>query len=159
MNDLNSIQRHVCHSKLSHLVGSPQWVDCLCEYLQCVSTTNDMKRLIINAPPRLGKSTFVNVLWPCWQWARDGGRSKWLFATRLDELAIRDSQRRRALMSSQWYQDLFGDLFHFAEDQNQKHNYLTDKGGTMYSGHIGGMIGRGADYILVDDPHKVEDCD
>jgi hypothetical protein len=89
------------------------YLDCMCDYLHAVAL-GKIRRLIINCPPRIGKSALTNALWPTWQWARDGGRSRWLFATATEELAIRDSVRRRNLLQSNWYQTLFGNLFHFS---------------------------------------------
>ena len=43
----------------------PNWhIDLLCEYLEAVSA-GQINRLIINVPPRYGKSILVSVLWPC----------------------------------------------------------------------------------------------
>src|SRR5262245_29178255 len=55
---------------------SARYWSVLCEHLTAVSV-GAIRRLIINVPPRFGKSTLVSVLWPCWEWARDGARSKW----------------------------------------------------------------------------------
>jgi hypothetical protein len=111
-------------------------------------------RMIINMPPRMGKSTLCNVLFPAWVWAFSGGRDKFLFVSATDELAIRDSVRRRNLIQSDWYQKLFGDSFQLACDMNQKHHYVTTTGGESFAAYLGGVTGRGADYIIIDDPHK-----
>ncbi len=45
----------------------PNWhIDLLCEYLEGI-TAGDIRRLVINVPPRIGKSLPVAVLWPCWE--------------------------------------------------------------------------------------------
>jgi hypothetical protein len=44
----------------------PNWhIDLICEYLEAV-VKGDIRRLIINIPPRYGKSLLVSVMWPCW---------------------------------------------------------------------------------------------
>lgn len=54
------------------LTGGKYW-EALCEYLTAVSD-GENKRLIVNIPPRMGKSTLVSVLWPAWEWARDSAK-------------------------------------------------------------------------------------
>ena len=59
----------------------PGWyLDAICEHMQALSEGIN-RRDVINCPPRLAKSTVANVLWPAWQWCRNGGRSRWLFCT------------------------------------------------------------------------------
>jgi hypothetical protein len=92
-------------------------------------------------PATIAKSTVANVLWPAWQWCRDGGRSRGLFCTCTEELAVRDSVRRRSLIQSEWYQRLVGDLFQLSLDMNLKHHYVTNHHGEMYSTYVGGAMG------------------
>jgi len=70
-------------------ITSKYW-QVFCEYLECVSM-GAIKRLLINCPPRHGKSTLMNVLWPVWEWSRDGGKTKWIFCSSSESLAVRDS--------------------------------------------------------------------
>src|SRR3954470_6034210 len=42
-------------------------IDLICEYLEAV-TAGQIRRLVINIPPRHMKSLLVSVLWPCWEW-------------------------------------------------------------------------------------------
>ena len=42
-------------------------VKAICDHLEAV-TLGKTLRLIINIPPRYGKSNIVSVLWPCWEW-------------------------------------------------------------------------------------------
>ena len=46
------------------------YVGAICEHLQAVSE-GQIKKLIINVPPRTLKSSLVSVLWPTWEWARE----------------------------------------------------------------------------------------
>ena len=99
----------------------PGWhIDAIAEHLEAV-TAGEIKRLIINVPPRHMKSTCVSVLWPAWVWgplARPG--VKWLFASYAANLAIRDSVRCRRIIESAWYQALWGDVVQLSGDQNTK---------------------------------------
>jgi len=129
----------------------------ICEHLMAI-TLGQIRRLIINVPPRMGKSTLVSVLWPTWQWGRDQARSKWLFVSHACDLSLRDSVRRRNLLCGPWYQCFWGDSVQLASDQNQKQEYASTNGGTMFSTWIGGATGRGADHIVIDDPHALTDA-
>ncbi|SRR6266571_1467446 len=44
-------------------------LEAICEHLEAVSN-GQIKRLIINIPPRHSKSTLVSVIWPVWQWLK-----------------------------------------------------------------------------------------
>src|SRR5215469_2096568 len=54
-------------------------LDLICEYLEAV-TDGDLTRLIINLPPRSGKSLLASVLWPAWVWCKRP-ESRWLSAS------------------------------------------------------------------------------
>jgi hypothetical protein len=46
----------------------PNWhIDAIAEYLEAV-TAGQITRLLINMPPRYGKSLLVSVMWPTWEW-------------------------------------------------------------------------------------------
>jgi hypothetical protein len=135
------------------LVTGKYW-QCLSEYLAAV-TEGKIKRLIINIPPRMGKSTLVSVLWPAWEWARDQAKSRWLFCTHSIDLALRDSVRRRNLITSPWYSMFWGDSVQLSSDMNLKQEYASTQGGAMFSTWVGGATGRGADRLVIDDPHTI----
>src|SRR6266852_9984463 len=44
-------------------------LDAICEHLEAVANT-DIFRLIVNLPPRSGKSLVTSVLWPAWVWTK-----------------------------------------------------------------------------------------
>ena len=54
--------------------------DVLCEYLEAVAADDGITRLIINLPPRFGKSLLASVLWPAWVWIKQPS-TRWLFAS------------------------------------------------------------------------------
>src|ERR1019366_9596339 len=45
-------------------------IDLIAEYLEAV-TAGQIKRLLINMPPRQAKSTSVSIMWPTWVWTRE----------------------------------------------------------------------------------------
>ena len=80
----------------------PNWhIDLVCEYLEAV-TAGEIRRLVINLPPRYGKSLLVTILWPVWEWIRHPA-TRWVFTSYADSLAGQHSQDRRTLLQSPWY--------------------------------------------------------
>jgi predicted phage terminase large subunit-like protein len=128
-------------------------IDLITEHLEAV-TSGQLKRLIINIPPRYMKSLCVSVMWPVWSWIRNP-ELRWIFASYSQSLSTKHSVDRRQLIQSNWFQDSWSKNFSLAEDQNQKTEFLNSKRGHMVSTSVGGTVtGKGADIIIVDDPHN-----
>jgi predicted phage terminase large subunit-like protein len=133
-------------------------IDCICEHLEAV-TKGELLRLIINVPPRSGKSSLVSVMWPVWSWIKWPG-SKWLCATYHGPLTTRDAVRSRRLIQSAWYQQRWSDRFSLTGDQNEKSRYENDKTGYRLSTSVGGVgTGEGGDVVVADDPQSVKDAE
>ena len=121
-------------------------VDAICDHLEAV-TRGDILKLIINIPPRHGKSTLISVLWPAWVWTKQP-EVKWLFGSYAAALSIRDNIRFKDVIKSDFYQGLFG---------NKITN--TKRGHRIATSVTGGSTGEGGDYIVADDPHKIEESE
>jgi predicted phage terminase large subunit-like protein len=147
-------------------------LDLIAEYLEAV-TAGQIKRLLINVPPRYGKSRLVSIFWPTWCWTRraedklspddilSGASSHWIFASFADELVSDLSVQRRMIMGSPWYQARWGDRVSFSKDQNRKTNYQNLKRGAMFSTSISGAagLGKGGNGIVIDDPHNTKEAE
>lgn len=136
----------------------------ICAHLQAVSW-GEIRKLIINIPPRSMKSLLVSVLWPAWEWTWRPTR-KWLFSSYGQALATRDALKTRRLIQSNWYQARWGHgsdwtkPFVLTSDQNAKVRYDNDKLGYRISTSVGGLgTGEGGDVVVVDDPHNVEEAE
>ena len=128
-------------------------IQLICEYLEAVSA-GQLRRLVINLPPRYMKSLLVSVMWPAWEWARDP-TNRWVFVSYSDQLSSKHSLDRRTLITSAWYQRHWGDVVQLSTDQNAKHEFQNDRRGVMVATSIGGSItGKGGNRIVVDDPHN-----
>lgn len=113
----------------------------------------EVRRAIINIPPRCMKSTLVCVLFPVWVWLQDPS-TQFLSISHGADLATRDALKSRRLIQSPWFQRLWGASFILTGDQNQKTRYENDKRGYRIAmGITAGITGEGGDIILVDDPH------
>lgn len=126
-------------------------LELICRKLEAV-TRREIKRLIINVPPRSGKSSIVCVLWPVWTWLQDPSH-QWLTISHSGTFATRDALKSRRLIQSPWFQARWGGQFVLTGDQNQKTRYENDKRGYRIAlGITGGITGEGGDTILLDDP-------
>ena len=133
-------------------------IDALSEHLQAV-VEGDIKRLIINVPPRHMKSISVAVALPAWTWTIQPDK-RFLFASYAGSLSIRDSVKCRRLIDSQWYKNHFGGGFSLTSDQNQKQRFENDKTGYRIATSVdGALTGEGGDIIVIDDPHNVREAE
>lgn len=122
-------------------------IDCICEHLEAV-TRGELLRLIINVPPRSGKSSLVSVLWPTWTWISQP-ESKWLCTSYHGPLTTRDAVRSRHIIQSSWYQARWGQRFSLRGDQNEKQRYENDCGGYRVVSSVGGAnTGEGGDFVI-----------
>ena len=123
----------------------------LCEYLALVKQRKVL-RLIVNVPPRTAKSTIATICFPCWTWTSEPGHG-FLCSSYSRELSTEHSVARRNLITSSWYQSLWGNRFKLAADQNLKTQFDNDRRGQMISTSVGGTAtGKGGDTLIVDDP-------
>lgn len=132
-------------------------LDVICDHLEAVSR-GDIKRLLINIPPRHLKSTLVSVCFPAWEWLRRP-HLKYLTASHKLSLALRDAVYSRRVLLTDRYQALIqrenGEaLFRLQGDQNVKGRYENDAGGHRISTSVGaGTTGEGGNRIIIDDAH------
>lgn len=114
----------------------------------------EIPRLLINVPPRFGKSTTISVAAPTWCWGpRNLPQTKFLTASYAQPLSTRDSLRSRRLIQQSWYQTAWGKNFALTFDQNVKTRYDNDKYGERISTSVGGLgTGEGYDILIIDDP-------
>lgn len=139
-------------------------IQAVADHLQAV-TDGDIKRLIINIPPRCAKSSLTSVAFPAWTWAQpwnghtSGPGVQFLHASYAQQLSLRDSVKCRRLIESPWYQQLWGDRFRLTGDQNTKTRFDNDKGGSRLSTSVGSALtGEGGSIIVVDDPNAAQEA-
>ena len=133
-------------------------IDAISDHLQAV-VEGDIKRLIINIPPRHMKSISVAVALPAWTWTIQPSK-KFLYASYAGSLSIRDSVKCRRLIDSRWYKEHFGESFKLTGDQNQKQRFENDKTGARIATSVdGALTGEGGDIIVIDDPHNVRESE
>ena len=123
-------------------------------------TPDEVSKILINIPPGHQKSLTVCVFWPAWCWGPlNRPDLRFMFTSYRGELALRDADRSRQLIKSQWYQMNWGNRFELIRSQDSKGRFGNNKGGYRYSTSIAGIMGEGGDYVILDDPHNVEQAE
>lgn len=115
-----------------------------------------INRLIVNMPPRHTKSEFASFLLPAWMVGRNP-KLKIIQATHTGELAVRFGRKAKTLIDSEEYAKIFETRLR--EDSQAAGRWETSQGGEYFAAGVGGAItGRGADLLIIDDPHSEQDA-
>tara|TARA_R110000765_G_scaffold257093_1_gene357406 strand:- start:1257 stop:2789 length:1533 start_codon:yes stop_codon:yes gene_type:complete len=115
--------------------------------------SGELKRLIINMPPRHTKSEFASVYLPSYFLGKNPGGYV-MQATHSSELSLKFGGKVRDLVRRPEYLQLFPDTF-LSADRTAKGIWATAQGGEYYAAGVGTSIaGHGADLFIVDDPHS-----
>jgi predicted phage terminase large subunit-like protein len=129
-------------------------LDHLCWQLMRVDR-GEVRRLILNVPPRSMKSITASIGFTAWALGHDPTK-RIICASYADDLARKLSIDTRAVMESPWYQELFPTT-RLATKRNIE-LITTSRGARYAAGMNGAILGRGADLIVVDDPIKAADA-
>lgn len=121
----------------------------LCEHLEAVWPKQQIKKLLINMPPRHGKSIIVSVMWPMWLWVQDPSL-KFLFASYAASLSFRDGGKCLNLLMSNKFQETFPDWVGLRSRTASK--IITGQLGHRIATSVGGATtGEGGDILVMDD--------
>ena len=116
-----------------------------------------IKRLIVNMPPRHTKSEFASYLFPAWMVGKNP-KLKVIQTTHTGELAVRFGRKMKNLVDTNEFAQIF-DECKIAADSKAAGRWETNKGGEYYAAGSGRAItGRGADLLIIDDPHSEQDA-
>ena len=116
-----------------------------------------IRKLLINQPPGTAKSLTVDVMFPAWEWGpRNTPFHRYLCTSYAQPLKVRDNRRCRNVITSQWYQELWGDRFKLVGDQNTKTRFDNDKTGFKIASAMTAVMGERGTRVLIDDPHSRE---
>jgi len=131
----------------------------ICEHLEAVSR-GEIKRLLINVPPRSLKSSIVSVAWPTWQWGPfQRPESRFMFISHEIGLGIDLAVARRAILDSDWYRENWPRVV-LSSDQNEKKLIQnTRRGKLLCTSTHGAAAGKGGDFLVPDDfidPEKAD---
>jgi predicted phage terminase large subunit-like protein len=116
----------------------------------------ELKRLIINMPPRHTKSEFASFLLPSWFLGRFPHK-KIIQTAHTAELAVGFGRKVRNLVTSENYQNVFETKL--SSDSKAAGRWNTHMGGDYFAIGVGGAVtGKGADLLIIDDPHSEQEA-
>ena len=116
----------------------------------------ELKRLIICMPPRHTKSEFGSFLFPAWFLGKFPHK-KVIQSSHTAELAVGFGRKVRNLVDSDDYTEVFPDTA-LRVDSKAAGRWSTSKGGDYFAIGIGGAVtGKGADLLIIDDPHDEQE--
>lgn len=116
-----------------------------------------LKRLIVCLPPRHSKSEFASTFLPAWLMGLNGSL-KIIQCTHTAELAVRFGRKVRNLIDSEDYKFIFPNLSLQADNKSAGRWTTNQEGEAFYAGVGGAITGRGADLLIIDDPHSEQDA-
>jgi len=117
----------------------------------------ELKRLIINMPPRHTKSEFASYLFPAWYLGRYPEK-KVIQTAHTAELAVGFGRKVRNLINQEDYQEVFPGI-ELSSDSKAAGRWNTNKKGDYFAIGVGGAVtGKGADVLIIDDPHSEQDA-
>jgi predicted phage terminase large subunit-like protein len=115
------------------------------------------KRLIINMPPRHTKSEFASYLLPSWFLGKFPGK-KIIQTSHTAELAVGFGRKVRNLVDSDRYKDIFPQVA-LQADSKAAGRWATNYAGEYFAIGVGGAVtGKGADLLIIDDPHSEQEA-
>ena len=117
----------------------------------------EVKRLIINMPPRHTKSEFASYLLPSWFLGRFPNK-KIIQTSHTAELAVGFGRKVRNLVDSDRYKDIFPQVA-LQADSKAAGRWATNYAGEYFAIGVGGAVtGKGADLLIIDDPHSEQEA-
>jgi len=117
----------------------------------------ECKRLIINMPPRHTKSEFASYLLPAWFLGKFPHK-KVIQTSHTAELAVGFGRKVRNLVDQENYREIFPELA-LQSDSKAAGRWNTNKGGDYFAIGVGGAVtGKGADLLIIDDPHSEQEA-
>nr|QSL79782.1 MAG: terminase large subunit [Caudoviricetes sp.] len=116
-----------------------------------------LKRLIINMPPRHTKSEFASNMLPAW-FLGNYPNKKVIQTSNTAELAVGFGRKVRNLVDSEQYAKIFPNVS-LRADSKAAGRWATNHGGDYFAIGVGGTVtGKGADLLIIDDPHSEQEA-
>lgn len=131
---------------------TPPHLELLANKLEAVADGRII-RLIIQMPPRHGKSELTSAMFPGW-YLGNHPQKQFMFTTYGQDLADGFGRKVRNAVSGVRHTRAFPESV-LAGDSKSAQRFDLEAGGTYYAVGVGGAVtGRGADILLIDDPIK-----
>jgi predicted phage terminase large subunit-like protein len=136
----------------------PSWhVDVVCGHLQAIAEGRRPRKLVLNMPPRSLKTFLVSVCYPAWLLLRTP-TLEIVVASYADEFSRKPARQFRTLMESPLMNRLSRGALAIPL-KSTENEYETPQSGGRFATSVGGTLtGRGADFLIIDDPMKADDA-
>ena len=116
-----------------------------------------LKRLIINMPPRHTKSEFASNMLPAWYLGNHPDK-KVIQSSNTADLAVGFGRKVRNLVDSEQYAKIFPNVS-LRADSKAAGRWATNHNGDYFAIGVGGTVtGKGADLLIIDDPHSEQEA-
>jgi predicted phage terminase large subunit-like protein len=116
-----------------------------------------IKRVIINLAPRHTKSEFASYLLPSWFLGRFPNK-KIIQCSNTADLAVGFGRKVRNLVGSEQYSKVFPNVS-LRQDSKAAGRWSTNHNGEYFAIGVGGTVtGKGADLLIIDDPHSEQEA-
>ena len=143
---------------------SDNWhLEDICNHMEAVAR-GYIPRLLLNEPPRTGKTFIVSICFCAWIWAQRekaalmGPQVSFFYASYAEKLSLEHSVKCMRLIQCRWYQRRWGNRFKLIRE-TQGH-FENDKGGYRMASSVDARAtGYGADILVADDPHLVQEAE
>jgi len=126
----------------------------------------EITRLVINMPPRYGKTEMAVICFIAWCIARNSS-SKFIHLSYSDDLALDNSAQVKELVQTDEFQEIWP--IELKKDSKSNKKWYTESRGGVYATAAGGAVtgfgagstntGEFGGAIIIDDPLKVDDAD
>jgi predicted phage terminase large subunit-like protein len=141
------------HMQADYLVGKHHRI--LANMLMDIEA-GEKDRICVNVPPRHGKTQMTSIYYPAWFLGRNPDK-KVMLISHTGDLAVDFGRKVRNIINSDAYREVFSNV-KLASDSKSAGRWNTNFGGEFYATGVGSALaGRGADLLLVDDPHSEQD--
>lgn len=135
--------------------GREPYLDHLCLAVDQLAA-GDIQRLVVNAPPRHMKTYTASICGAAWILAHKPA-ARVMIVTNGETLAKDIAYKIREIIRAKWYKEVF--RTRLTKDRAPVLDFATTAGGGVFAVPIRGRItGHGADVIIVDDPHEIDDA-
>ncbi len=136
----------------------------LCAHLEAV-TRGEIRKLLVNWPPRHTKTLTATVMWPIWVWIQEsdsplaGPGVQFLCGAYSAEKAEQDAFKARKLLRTPWFEQLWGHRVRINREKDTLGQFETTAGGHRISVGMPESLGKGGLYRILDDPHKTSEVE
>ena len=135
----------------------------ICDHMQAVAEGH-ISRLLLNEPPRTGKTAIISICFCAWIWAQRvrgplmGPQVAFFYASYAEKLSLEHSIKCLRLIQSRWYQQRWGHRFKMIRESAG--HIENDRGGYRMASSVDAKAtGYGADILVADDPHLVKEAE